>query len=306
MAVSTTTTTTAPTISMAGAPKLKYSSLEEYQKRIAANQTPGKQAAGYFQSMAAGNVSPALSAALSSNREALARAASNVRSTTANTIATSGGIGQGQAVRGTQEAEQSILQSMADSRNKELQLIGQQQQSANETLLNQENAEKSGTLSAIQAGISAGGSLKADALRGLRNYLDSQGVQQSTEESSAAYDQFLADQAENDPSAKMARITAENTLKDEQARQILISSSGSVGTRISKAVRAASSDKAAYDTFMGSIPNATQGDQTYWTTVIMPLINSGNEAAAANAIDKYLVIRNKRTVSVMGRQVPVN
>lgn len=272
-------------------PTLKYQALEDYQKKLASSTSPASQATSYFQSAAAGKPSAALSTAISSNREALARAAASARSTAAQSIAQGGGLGQGQAVRGTQEAEQGILQSLADSRAKELQLIGQEQQSANETLLNQANTDSSNKLSAIKMGLESGSeSTKASTRRALGEYLDSIGLQQADEESAKAFDDYFATEAENDPSALLAKETAQQSLSKTRAENAIASGTGTTGSKLAAAY--SFNPSVAYNAFIAGINAPMQQDGDFWDKTIIPLLKAGRTSDAAKMIDLYNTRRN--------------
>jgi hypothetical protein len=217
--------------------KPKTSALEEWERqrleREKAMQQTGFQntyetAAGRLAATAAGEVSPALQAAQQASREALARQASNMRSTTAQGVAAAGQIGQGAAVRAAQGTESLIGQQIADSRLKERQAIGQEAQQANADLISGAQADRSFMLQKQQAqrGVlgdllqngTAAQKLQAQtALQGLAGVTPGQNTDAINE---AAYQEAI-----NDPKyiadqniAKAASMEAVAKLKGEEAK----------------------------------------------------------------------------------------
>lgn len=273
--------------------KLNYAPLEEYldEQKKKASTSSGAQATSYFQNIAQGTPSQGMAAAQSATREALARQANSMRAQSAQTMASGGQIGQGQAIRGTQAVEQGVLQALADSRNKEAQAIASEQGSANETLLGQSNTDRSASLNALQLGLnSEDAALKASTVRGLKEYLASSGVQMPTDESYLEYNQEAAQKAESDPTAVLERMTAEDALKASQAKQLVASNAG--GSRASGIVSAYGiSPGEAYNSFIAGLDKPKQQDGDYWNSTVVPLLSKGDQAGAIEAINKYSVAR---------------
>jgi len=274
------------------APKLKYNALDEYQRQLATqNASSGAgPAMGYFQSAVSGKPSSALSAALSSNREAIARAAGNLRAQTAQTLATGGALGQGQAVRGTQETERSIMQTMADNRSKELQALGNEQATAAQALLSQSNNDRAAMREDLRlAASSDSAAIKASSYAGLRKYLDSVGIQQGTEESAAALDAWAAKEAENDPLYQAERFKAQKTLNTEKINSIK-SGNGSFGSKVQDIYKLGEGS-AAGQMFTDNIAKARQEDGNFFQNEILPRLARGEDVSAM--VDTYITARNK-------------
>ena len=130
--------------------KPKASFLEEYERQMAQKKAMAPTvfqqnydtAAGRLASIAQGQPSQAVQAAQQSSREALARQAGNLRSTTAQATAASGSLGQGAGVRAAASTEQNILSKLADSRLAERQAVAQEAMDANQSLISGAQADR--------------------------------------------------------------------------------------------------------------------------------------------------------------------
>lgn len=281
MAISTATAT---------APKLKYDSVEEYRKKLLATKAdnPATGAVEFFKGAATGST-PAMSAAIAANREALSRQAGTMRSQAAQTLAGGGALGQGQAIRGTQETERNILQGLADSRNKELQTLGQSQESANRLLLDQGDKASSNTLQAIQSGLSSESpAMKQASLRALTGFLESQGVQMGTQESAEALDAFMGKQAEEDPLYQAQKLQAKAALQTEEIAKIN-QGAGSLGSKIGQ-VAAMGAGSQAGTLMTNQINGSRQEDTNFWNNVLLPKAQAGQDISGM--ADKYISARN--------------
>lgn len=280
--------TTPTTFSMAKAPKLTYKPVEEYlaaQKANASTSTLGK-ATGFFQNQANGTPSTALSAAIAANREAMARQAATLRGQAAQTLAKGSALGQGTAVRGMQDTERNILQTMADSRSKELQALGTEQTNANKILMDQANSDKSSTMASIQAGLnSSSPAVQSASQRALAQFLNANGVQMGTEESAAALNDFAANAAENDPLAQAQKVEAEQTLSKAKMNAIL-SGTGSAGQKMTALYQNGNGSE-AYNTFMQSLDTSREGpkqaDTDFWNKTVLPILEQGGDPSQAIA-----------------------
>lgn len=290
------TTPTAPIqsyVPLSKAPKLKYTPVEEFLKSRANTEAslPTGQAMSFYQNAAAGKPTPALSASFAANREALARQAGSMRTQTAQTLAEGGALGQGQAIRGTQETEQGILRALADSRNKEAQAIGSMQEGANQVLLDEGNRAGQQTMQAIQAGLnSKSPAMQQSSLRALSGFLEGKGVQMATADSADALDTFHATQAENDPKVALERLTSEQALRKAQSEAVM-DGAGSVGQKVQQIMKTTGSTTQAGTQFTNTIQSAEQKDTNAWRNYFEKQIAAGNDVSPQ--IDNYIALRNE-------------
>ena len=240
--------------------KPKASFLEEYERQMAQKKAMAPTvfqqnydtAAGRLASIAQGQPSQAVQAAQQSSREALARQAGNLRSTTAQATAASGSLGQGAGMRAAASTEQNILARLADSRLAERQAVAQEAMDANQSLISGAQADRTydfqkqnqqqqllGTL--IDKGTV---SQQMEAQAGLQGLAGITPNQKADEINKAAYleatgsPEYLAQQA----TAKMTQMESESALKsaqeNKQREDLLRSAKGSVDPWVtSKAAR---------------------------------------------------------------------
>lgn len=273
---------------MAVTTKLDFDSYDKYledQKKKSATTDSGT-ALSYYRDAAAGKPTAAVSSTIAANREALARQAGNMRTAAAQAVAGTGALGQGQAVRGTQETEGKILQSLADSRNKEQQAIAADQSNANSVLLAQGNAENDRTLERLRLGMaSETPSTKAASERMLTQFLSDNGVQMATSDSAGAYDKAVADEAENSPEHQLATLTANRSLSEAKAKAAV----ASAATPEAQITAAFPYDaNVAYAAFVAACGDYANNwtMQRAWNTGIAPALQRGDMATAQKLISK--------------------